>query len=226
MQPNDSNKNTAQFFAVGTLPDGSTRIVNCGNYDETLKCARELNCLHEFARSVHLLELLQSLRPDHPETLKELAYALLMNQQAESALAIVEKLSGLWPDRVVTWALQGMALKRIGRAADASQALDKALSLKATDMDAMRSVIMLCLILNEHLPQAELLAIKIQKEHPADPFAPLVLDHICQLKRNKAKTETAFKQAIEVTPNPQQHGAAWESLLRAKSMQVSDPKNN
>lgn len=223
---NKNNKNTGQFYVVTAKPDGTMGLVNTGNFDETFKCASEL-CRHgHLDRGIYLLKILAGLRPDDPQVLAELAYALIVKNDPGPALKFVERLKLHRPDEALTSALLGMACKRLGRESEATMALEKALSATFTGIESIRAVIALSMMLNKRISEAERLVHKIQATDPNDQFAWLALGNIRHLQGNKSEAIDAFNEAIAISPSTKLGQAALNCLLALQLDQNSDPKNN
>jgi tetratricopeptide (TPR) repeat protein len=210
---NNNNKNTAQFFMVGTQPDGTMGIINSGNVDETLKCASEICRGGHLAKGIYLLKILEKLHPNDPAVVKELAYALIVNCESEAALPYLQRLKQLWPDYAITAALLGMAYKKLGRNADASAALAKAVAATFDGVDSFKAVTSLAMMLNEQLPAVLRLVRKIQQIQPEDQFSWLALGNIHLLRGEKTEAVKAFKRVIQISATSKMGVASLQLLM-------------
>lgn len=214
---NEQNRKTPHIILARQTTDGSVELRE-GNFEETLNCAAQLNMQQRFKEGIYLLKALERIHPDAPEVLEALAIALIDKNEPESALAYAQRLFKLCPDRSISSALIGVASERLGRMTEASQALDKALSLAAgcTDTKSLQFVVGLSMMLNQGFSDAEKLARRIQEKEPNDQFAWLALGNIFRSQGKIVQALDAFNKVIQINQNTLAGRIALDFLAEIK----------
>ena len=75
----------------------------------------------------------ERLQPDHPGLLERLAHLHLLRQEPRQSADLLRRLSRITPDAATVWAQLAFALAQIGEAAEAQQALSRALEIDPND---------------------------------------------------------------------------------------------
>jgi len=109
--------------------------------------------------------------------------------------------------------LLGMAYKNLGRNADASAALAKAVAATFDGVDSFKAVTSLAMMLNEQLPAALQLVRKIQQIEPEDQFSWLALGNIHLLRGEKSEAVKALNRAIQISATSKMGVASLQLLM-------------
>jgi tetratricopeptide (TPR) repeat protein len=220
---NNENNKSAKYLMIAS-EGGEVEVFNGDNFDETFKYAVELIESEQLQKGVDILEFLAGLRPDDPLVLKELALALIINDEPEDSLQFIERLNGLWPDHAITAAFLGIAYEKLGRESDATQALEKALTKNPTDIDSIKAVIALSMRLKKQLTESEQLVRKIQKTNPDDHFVWLALGNIQRLQGDRLGAFLTLIRATETAQTDIELQKTMNLLSKLEAEQAADIK--